>query len=90
MVEYGQKLSEPVKNYPTIKISSRSCFGTLNELSSMFFFIIKDIELERVNLKISTAIYKIVYQSSMVKNHRLMGIFLKKQDMSRLEKTTKR
>ena len=51
------------------------------------FFIIKDIEVERINLKISTAISKIVYQSSMVKSHRPMGIFQKKK--SRLETMTK-
>ena len=39
---------------------------------------VKDIELDRVNLKIPTAISKIVFQSSMVKSLRQMGTFEKK------------
>ena len=39
---------------------------------------VKDIELDRVNLKIPRAFSKIVFQSSMVKNIRPMGTFEKK------------
>ena len=54
-------------------------------------FIIKDIDQDRVNLKISTAISKIVYQSSMVKTCMSIGISKKKQKKktSRLETMTK-
>ena len=57
---------------------------------SFFILLIKDIEVDRVNLNIFTAISKIVYQNSMVKSHRPMDICLKKQDMFRLETVTKK
>ena len=47
-------------------------------MKQSFFFIIKDIGLDRVNLKIDTSISKIVYQSSVFVSYRPMGIFLKK------------
>ena len=53
------------------------------------FSIIKDIELDRINLKISTAISKIVYQRSKVKSCIPIGIFQQKEDISRLETMTK-
>ena len=53
------------------------------------FSIIQEIELDRINLKISTAISKIVYQSSKVKSCIPIGIFQQKEDMSRLETMTK-
>ena len=64
LVKYCPKLFKLVYNYPAIKISSFPWLGILNE--RIIVFIIKDIELETVNLKKSTAISKILHHSSEI------------------------
>ena len=53
-------------------------FWNFKGMEQSFFFISKDIELDRVNLKIPLVISKTVFQSSMVKSHMPMGTIEKR------------